>query len=174
MGCVCAPLLFPSDSQTSAEGVRPCQECSFCAPPSVGGGPDGGWRALNAWGISRGWLGPAAGSVCQWGGGEPSWGPRGRARAQLQCGAQGAQAKPCDGALSSPTGYIREALPSQVTLLCARWDGRRPGGLRTWGPGTSVLSPVGVWCRVHGWLLDHVSAHRHGGGWICFSGNPVF
>lgn len=62
--CVC-PLLFLSDSKTSPESVRPGQERSLCASPLVGGGPDGGCRALNAWGISRGRLGPAAGSVCQ-------------------------------------------------------------------------------------------------------------
>lgn len=53
---------------------------------------------------------------------------------------------------------LREALPSQSTPPYAWWGSWWPGG-RGLGARHFYL----VTCWVHGWLLDHASAHRHGG-----------
>ena len=119
----------------------------------MGGGPDGGYCALNVWGISWGRLGLAAGSVCQWGRTGAIMGSPGRARAQPQCGIPGAQAKPRGWASSSLTIYTpRSTSQPKHSAIClvgqlvAGWP-------RTWGQAllSCHLLTFGVECTGGSW-----------------------
>lgn len=103
--------------------------------------------------------GPAAGSMSVGGGAVMGFPLKGSGPATTW--GLGAQAKPCGQAPSSPTGHIRRSTCQPRHLPGGAAGGWAARGRRAC---TSVLSPVGVWCRGHGRIPDRTSsARRHGG-----------
>lgn len=146
MGCSCAPLLFLSNSQTSPESIWPSQVRGFCALWPAGGRPNGGCCALNAWGISWDDWGRQQGQSVS-GQGSLHGVPGEGLQPSHNVGPRGLRLSHMGGPHPAPSATLREALLSQGALPWAWWGG---WAAKDAGAGTSVLSPVGVWCRVHG------------------------
>lgn len=148
------PHLFPSDSQTRPESVHSGQERG--PPVSLAGT----WQA-------RGWVLPPE---CP-----------GHFSERLEAGSRVSMLVGRGATVGSPAMTWGPGGPGKATWvgpvqphwlhsqkhLLAKAPCPGPGGADggqaargCGGPGTSVLSPV-TWCRVHGWLLDCVSTHRH-------------
>lgn len=164
-GCVCAPF----SSQVILRQVQ--RECSVRLGEKSLCSPDSGWWA--GWWVLcpeclghflQGRLGLAAGSSVSVGANWSHHGVPGEGlRPSHSVASQGPRLEATWWASSSLTIYTPRSTsqPKHSTIcLVGQVVARSP---RTWEPGTSILSRADVWCRVHGWLLDHVSAHRHGG-----------